>query len=96
VSGFLPKKDAEAAGRLLAPGMLVEVVVGAGGLRPAGGASSVTVTCKPEAVAAAAAKEWDGLNIGGWLWGDSVICWACAACCAVSALLLCVCLQQPR
>ena len=51
---------------MLAPGMLVEVVVGAGGLRPAGGASNVTVTCKPEAVAAAAAKEWEGLNIGAW------------------------------
>lgn len=62
----MPKKDAEAAGRVLAPGMLVEVVVGAGGLRPAGGASNVTVTCKPDAVAAAAAKEWDGLNIGAW------------------------------
>ena len=62
----MPKKDAEAAGRVLAPGMLVEVVVGAGGLRPAGAASNVTVTCKPEAVAAAAAKEWDGLNIGVW------------------------------
>ncbi|PRW20900.1 RRP5-like protein [Chlorella sorokiniana] len=72
VSGFLPKKDAEAAGRLLAPGMLVEVVVGAGGLRPAGGASIVTVTCKSEAVAAAAAKEWDGLNIGSLLPGQLV------------------------
>lgn len=71
VSGFLPKRDAAAAGRAYAPGALVEVVVGAGGLRPGGaGAGSVTVSCSPEAVAAAAAKEWEGLNIGapgaGW------------------------------
>lgn len=82
VSGFLPKKDAAAAGRDYAPGALLEVVVGAGGLRPGGaGAGSVTVSCSPEAVAAAAAKEWEGLNIGAPLsvrFGGLLCCEAAA------------------
>ena len=65
VTAFLPKSDAAAAGRQLAPGSLLEVVVGAGGLKPGGaGAGSVTVGCAPEAVAGAVAREWEGLNIG--------------------------------
>lgn len=86
VSGFLPKKDAAAVGRTLAPGALVEVVVGPGGLRPGGGSAggSVTVTASPEAVASAAAKEWEGLNIGeGGRWDGS---WLARA--AYAALLL--------
>lgn len=79
VSGFLPKKDAAAAQRALAPGALVEVVVGAGGVRPGGGAGlgTATVTCAAEAVAGALAKEWEGLNIGGWRansgWGRGAV-----------------------
>lgn len=73
VRGFLPKKDAAALGRPLAPGSLVEVVVGGGGLRPGGGAAgTVTVSASPEAVAAAAPTEWEGLNIGSLLPGQLV------------------------
>lgn len=65
VSGFLPKKEAAAAGRPLTPGALLEVVVAPGGVKPAGsGATSVTVQCSHEAVSGAVAREWEGLNIG--------------------------------
>lgn len=65
VSGFLPKKEAAAAGRALAPGALLEAAVAPGGVKPAGGGStSVTVQCSHEAVSGAVAREWEGLNIG--------------------------------
>ncbi|KAL4852689.1 rRNA biogenesis protein RRP5 [Chlorella vulgaris] len=74
VSGFLSKKEAAAAGRPLAPGVLLDVVVPAGGApKPAGGGSSVVhVTCLPEAVATAVSHEWEGLNIGSLLPGQLV------------------------
>ncbi|EFN56095.1 hypothetical protein CHLNCDRAFT_145628 [Chlorella variabilis] len=74
VSGFLPKKAAAAAGRALAPGMLLDVAVPPGGApKPAGGGGSVLgVVCAPEAVAMAVAREWEGLNIGSLLPGQLV------------------------
>ena len=73
VTGFLPKKEAYAAGRALAPGSLLEVVVAAGA-KPVGGSSTtaIPVVCAPEAVAGAVAREWDGLNIGSLLPGQLV------------------------
>jgi rRNA biogenesis protein RRP5 len=73
VSGFLPKKEADAAGRALAPGSLLEVVVAAG-VKPTGGSgtTAVPVVCAPEAVAGAVAREWEGLNIGSLLPGQLV------------------------
>ena len=59
-TGFLLRADAEAAGRQLAPGSLVEVVV----MQAPPGSATVTVGCGQEAVAGAVAREWDGLNIG--------------------------------
>ncbi|KAL4451480.1 hypothetical protein ABPG75_007142 [Micractinium tetrahymenae] len=73
VSGFLPKKEAAAVGRPLAPGALLEVVVAPGGVKPAGGgATSATVQCAHEAVSGAVAREWEGLNIGSLLPGQLV------------------------
>jgi hypothetical protein len=71
VTAFLPKKAAAAAGRPLAPGALLDVVVPPGGApKPGGGAagSVLTVDCAPAAVASAVAREWDGLNIGALCW----------------------------
>lgn len=90
VSGFLSKKEAAAAGRPLAPGVLLDVVVPAGGApKPAGGGSSVVnVSCLPEAVATAVSHAWEGLNIGA-LWHSTsvVLHWMC--CCLLAAQAPC-------
>eukprot|EP00887_Chlorella_sp_A99_P001742 scaffold19.g1742.t1 len=72
-TAFLPRKAAPAGARL-APGSLVEVVVSAPAKAEAGAGRSgpVIVSGERDAVAGAAAREWEGLNIGSLLPGALV------------------------